>query len=195
MNYKGIIKCAAVTLAVIVSGILYSCQNDNTAVMEITDKTTQVIESTLETTRLEQDVYVYVCGQVNKPGVYRLNNGSRICDAISAAGSTTDKAADTLNLAAFVSDGDKIYVPAVDETTIQSEEPSGDTPTGTGKININTADKNMLMTLSGIGEAKANAIISYRENNGPFTDISDIMNISGIKESAFSKIKDSISVN
>lgn len=138
----------------------------------------------------EPSIYVYVCGQVNCPGVYELPEGARITDAIEAAGGMTDAAAlDYLNQAALLTDGQKIYVPSEEEAEQEATVSKAD-----GKVNLNTAGADELMTLSGVGEAKAEAIIRYREEKGSFQSIEEIMNIEGIKEGVFNKIKDKISV-
>ena len=119
---------------------------------------------------------------------------SRVYEAIEAAGGATKNAKlELLNLALILKDGDKIYIPDIDDT----DEPYSGVTGSNGidvLVNINTASKDELMTLPGIGEAKALAIIGYREDNGSFSDVEDIMKVSGIKESAFSKIKDLICV-
>lgn len=154
--------------------------------------------------------YVYVCGAVMHPDVYELDESRHIVDAIEAAGGFSDEAAkDYINLARKVEDGVKIYVPTKEEAAAmntdlsESENLIADCENESTKkdssssmlININTADKTSLMTLPGIGEAKAEKIILYRENNGQFTTISDIMNVDGIKTAAFEKIKDLICVD
>ena len=134
--------------------------------------------------------YVHVCGAVRTPGVYELAEGSRGCDAIAAAGGFTEQAAeDFLNLAQPVWDGQKLYVPGQEEAKVLSESGQEN-----GRININTASREQLMTLPGIGEARAEAILKYRREAGPFLVIEDIMKVSGIKEAAFLKIKDDITV-
>lgn len=154
-------------------------------------------------------VHVHVCGAVKKAGVYLLSEGSIVEDAIRAAGGVTKGGAvDYLNLAGTVSEGDKIYVPFLEDV----EDPygfagqtgqSGSGTAGSGGaadssqgalVNLNTASKEQLMTLSGIGETRADAIIAYREANGNFKKIEDIMKVSGIKEGAFEKVKDQITV-
>lgn len=135
--------------------------------------------------------YVYVCGAVAAPGVYELPEGSRVCDAIEKAGGFTEDAAVSVNLAEKVSDGQMIQIVTGEEATqIQSEPESAD-----GRVNLNTATAEQLMTLTGIGQAKADSIITYRTEHGSFQSIEDIMNISGIKEGVFVKIKDSITVD
>ena len=109
-----------------------------------------------------------------------------------------EAAADYLNMAQETADGMKITVPSKEEAKAEGlwvqvpESPEG--AAGQQKINLNTAGKEELMTLRGIGEAKAEAILRYREEQGPFESIEEIMNISGIKEAAFQKIKDDITV-
>ena len=144
-------------------------------------------------------IYVYICGEVETPGVYALPEGSRICDAVDAAGGMTDDAADTyLNLAEVLSDGEKIEVPdktkAEELEAAQIEEALEAAKAESSLVNINTATEEELMTLSGIGESKAAAIVAYREENGYFDSIEGIMEISGIKEGVFNKIKDQITV-
>ena len=152
-----------------------------------------------------QICYVHVCGAVNQPGVYELTADSRLFEAIQMAGGLTEEAADqTLNQAEVIEDGSKIYVPTKEEVkagmdnggTLVQNEDNAEKAGGTsdGKIDINTAAKNELMTLPGIGEAKADAIVRYREEMGNFQTIEDVMKVSGIKENAFNKIKDYISV-
>ena len=140
-------------------------------------------------------VVVHVCGQVAAPGVYELAEGSRIYEAIEAAGGVNQAAPEGLNQAACVEDGQQIYVPSVQELQDNSFTAAGDSGAAEdGRVNINTAQAEELMTLSGIGEAKAAAIIQYREENGGFQSIEELMEISGIKEGVFEKIKDQIKV-
>ena len=153
-------------------------------------------------------VHVHVCGAVKKAGVYLLPDNSIVADAIEEAGGVVKGGAvDYLNLAGTVSEGDKIYVPYLKDV----EEPCGvvlQPPSGSGAqsgqgeesskadtlVNINTADSAQLMTLPGIGQTRADAIIAYRESRGDFQKIEDIMKVSGIKEGAFNKIRDRITV-
>lgn len=137
----------------------------------------------------ERFIYVQVCGHVVNPGVYEVLEGSRLYEAIDAAGGVSDDGcADELRLAGKVTDGDRIYVPGENES-LGPAYPEDD-----NLVNINTAALEELMTLPGIGEARAVSIIDYRENNGAFLSIQDIMEVSGIKEAAFNKIKDKIRV-
>lgn len=142
----------------------------------------------------EPIIMVHVCGQVNHPGVYEAPKGSRLYELLELAGGVTEEAAEEyLNLAAVAADGQQIYVPGREEAASMPRQQAGE-ETRASKININTAGPDQLTTLRGIGEAKAQDIINYRESHGAFQKIEDIMKISGIKEAAFEKIKDQITV-
>ena len=162
-------------------------------------------------------IYVDVCGAVANPGVFQLAAGSRVFQAIEAAGGYLPEAALTcVNRAGILTDGQQLYILTQEEMERQGRDPvemagasdgqmNGSAGTGqnTGmtaqvqqdnRININTADEAQLTTLTGIGATRAQAIIAYREENGPFAAIEDIMNVQGIKEGTFAKIKDEIVV-
>lgn len=188
----------------------------------------------LPETPIPQKIFVDVCGAVVNPGVYELDEGARIFQAVDAAGGYLPEAAiNYLNRARSIGDGQQIYVPTEKEVAenlelamakvpealndgdksgssgleeIQGssvENPSGTVGRDTGsfgdgvgddtRINLNTADAGQLSTLSGIGQSKAEAIVAYREEHGDFASIEEIMNVEGIKEGTFSKIKDKIS--
>ena len=149
------------------------------------------------------DIFVHVCGAVNKEGVYQVKEGSRVVDAIRAAGGLAKKAASYgINQAELLKDGMQVYIPTKNEVsrtqvkTVQSlGSTEGKSVTSQGNtININTATKEELMKLNGVGEAKAALIITYRETNGGFKNTTDLMKIKGIKQKFFDKIKDSICV-
>lgn len=143
----------------------------------------------------EKVIYVYVCGYVETPGVYELSYGARMYEAVDMAGGVlSEGCADYLDMAGMVNDGERIYVPSYEEAVRSGVTGNATGKEAIGKVNINTADRQELMTLSGIGEAKADAIINYRNESGGFLVIEDIMKIPGIKENAFLKIKDSICV-
>jgi len=138
-------------------------------------------------------IFVHVCGEVNSPGVYELREGSRIFEAVNAAGGMTKTAAkNSINQAQILSDGQQIYVPSEKEIEGQKKESEAQ---AYGKVNINQASKEELMELSGIGEAKADAIIRHREEKGNFSSIEEIMEIEGIKEGVFRKIEDRITIS
>lgn len=160
---------------------------------------------------------VHICGAVSAPGVYELPAGSRIIDAVEAGGGFLPEADEACcNLAEEIVDGCQIYIMTKTESCADGQtekkagiqtSPDSDMQTTdrnvrsnsapaleNGLVNLNTADIAALMTLPGIGESRAKAIISYREQHGAFAQIEDIMKISGIKQAAFSKIKDKITV-
>ena len=160
---------------------------------------------------------VHICGAVSAPGVYELPAGSRIIDAVEAGGGFLPEADEACcNLAEEIVDGCQIYIMTKSESCADGQtekkagiqtSPDSDMQTTdrnvrsnsapaleNGLVNLNTADVAALMTLPGIGESRAKAIISYREQHGAFAQIEDIMKISGIKQAAFSKIKDKITV-
>lgn len=160
---------------------------------------------------------VHICGAVSAPGVYELPAGSRIIDAVEAGGGFLPEADEACcNLAEEIVDGCQIYImtkmescadgqtekkagiqtsPDSDMQTTDRNVRSNSAPAlENGLVNLNTADIAALTTLPGIGESRAKAIISYREQHGAFAQIEDIMKISGIKQAAFSKIKDKITV-
>lgn len=160
---------------------------------------------------------VHICGAVSAPGVYELPAGSRIIDAVEAGGGFLPEADEACcNLAEEIVDGCQIYIMTKTESCADGQtekkagiqtSPDSDMQTTdrnvrsnsapaleNGLVNLNTADVAALMTLPGIGESRAKAIISYREQHGAFAQIEDIMKISGIKQAAFSKIKDKITV-
>lgn len=154
-----------------------------------------------ETEAMDPAFVVHVCGEVANPGIYELPAGSRIYEAVKAAGGFTENAAEeSVNLASPIEDGVqiRIYSKEEAETLAAGAAPfDGFEASGEGKepvVNLNTATKEELMTLSGIGESRAEDIIRYREENGGFQNIEDIMKVSGIKDAAFQKIKDRITV-
>lgn len=147
-------------------------------------------------------VLVHICGEVQTPGVYELTADSRICDVLLLAGGfTADADTEAVNMAAGIEDGMQIVIPAetdrTQEMTGNSSDRTGETAAGKTEsqpVNINTADKETLMSLPGIGAGKAEAVIAYREAGGVFKDIKDIMLVDGIKEGVYARIKDKICV-
>lgn len=148
---------------------------------------------------LQSLIYVQVSGAVRNPGVYALPEGSRVFQAVELAGGLTEEAEPrSLNQAQPVTDGQMIWVMTAGEAAAQenpSASPSADMETkDDGKVNLNSATKEELMQLPGIGAAKAASIIAWREANGSFAQIEDLMKIEGIKEGVFSKIEDYVKV-
>lgn len=161
-------------------------------------------------------VFVHVCGAVVSPGVYGMEAEARVYEAVSCAGGLREDAAgEAVNQAQKVTDGERIYIPTREEVeaglTLQAEtdmiqpekgangstDEVGGVRTGNtdGKLNINTASFEELKTLNGIGDTRAESILKYREEHGGFQTIEDLMNVEGIKEGVFEKIKDRITVN
>lgn len=151
-------------------------------------------ESAGRETEAPETVLVHVCGEVAFPGVYALEAGSRVCDAVTAAGGMTENAAaDSLNLAQEVKDGEKIRVPDLSEAAAGLVGgPAAETEEGL--VNLNTADADQLTTLPGIGKAKAEAILNYREERGGFSAIEEIKEVSGIGDAIYEKLKEHITV-
>ena len=148
-----------------------------------------------EAVEVKAQVYVYVTGAVANPGVYSLDEGLRVCNAVEAAGGLTEDAdASTVNLARVLSDGEHIALPTKAEVETALAQGSAGGAAASSLVNINTADASALETLSGVGSATAQAIISDREQNGPFSTIEDLMRVDGIGEKKFAKLKDSICV-
>lgn len=147
-----------------------------------TVETTGSIEIQTVEEKLEDLIYVYVCGHVRTPGVYPLSEGSRLYQAVDMAGGILSEGDMTrINLAAPLEDGQKIYIPSQEEAeTMLEMEKTPDTSEDTaygisdGRVNINQASKEVLMTLPGIGEAKADAILAYRQTEGAFKNTEDL---------------------
>lgn len=171
----------------------------------------QLPDNTLDTAQSE--IYVHICGAVVNPGVYKLDEGSRVFEGIEAAGGFEEDACeDYVNLAGCLKDGERIVIPTKEEIeeakadgsyqvlwakteSDMATEETGASGSGAGLVNINTATESELGSISGIGAGKAAAIVQYRQENGSFASIEDIMKVSGIKEGTYDKIKDKITVN
>jgi len=154
---------------------------------------TVIIENTEKENVKDEFIKIHIYGEVVKQGILELPVDSRVYDAIELSGGTTENAdISKINLAYILSDGEKVYIPSINdnEDTLQTET----TNFYNQKVNINTATIEQLEKLNGIGETIAKAIVEYRDNNGKFNNIEDIKNVSGIGENKFQKIKDSISV-
>ncbi len=136
-------------------------------------------------------IIIHIAGQVKKPGVYELTEKSRVIDALIKAGGETRQAyLDGINLAAAINDGQKIYIPAVSSKDNGSNINSADINFNQEKININTADISELESLTGIGTVRAKNIIEYRNNNGAFKKLEQLLEVNGIGEVTFQNIKD-----
>ena len=207
-EYKKWIMLAAAVLIMITAVFIYGKDNNQTITLEEAEQTqTTDIESeenTLTDTSQPEDpsrIYVDIDGEVKNPGVYQIGADSRIFQVIEEAGGLT-KNADTssINQAETVYDGAKIHIPGKGEaggSPFLEGAGSPEASAGTslqGKININTAGSDDLQKLPGIGQVTASKIIDYRTANGSFHSIEDIMNVSGIGDKTFEKIRDQITV-
>lgn len=149
-----------------------------------------------QVTQQQGIIAVHICGAVKQPGVYEVLEGSRISDVIKLSGGLAKEAAgDYINQAEKVTDGQRYYIPTVNELEdlpavemIRSGQSDNNIEDKDQSVNINTADEDELMTLPGIGEAKAKSIIDYRNTNGKFKTTEELMNIPGIKEGLFNQI-------
>ena len=140
------------------------------------------------------EIVVHVAGAVEQPGVYTLQEGQRVEDALQMAGISTDAEIDALNRAAILSDGQKIIVPSKNELMQQEQSKQEQGQEAVEKINLNQADLQQLMTLPGIGEVKAQAILSYRQQQGRFESIEQIQQVSGIGSAIYAQIASQICV-
>lgn len=151
----------------------------------------------------DNEIIVHITGEVKNEGIIKTEENSRLADVIEEAGGTTDEAdLSKINLAYAIKDGQKIYIPKVEEELEEDyiSENAGDgvlpeeSEKVKGKVNINTAKQTELETLSGIGPSTALKIINYRNENGEFKDIEDLKNVPGIGESKFEAIKEDICI-
>jgi competence protein ComEA len=137
-------------------------------------------------------IFVHILGAVASPGLYELHEGDRAVDAVAAAGGfgpNADQAG--LNLARFVTDGEQIVVPEIGQAPpAAGGGVAGGGAVVPGKVNLNTADAATLETLPRVGPAMAARIIEWRETNGRFTAVEDLMSVSGIGEKTFEGLKD-----
>lgn len=161
-----------------------------------------------------QQICVFLCGAVNQPGVYYLKEGARLYEGIAAAGGFTEAAdEDWWNQAAVLSDGSRIQIYTREETKVFREagqdpgssgentdlagnravSDAADFAEAQGTVNINTATQEELQTVPGIGEVKAKAILTYREEHGEFSSAEDIQQVPGIKGKTYEKMKSYIS--
>ena len=207
-----IIKIGCICIIIIISVflILFYSQNENQN--EVYDNFFEIdnientiifdeknISNTIENQINTEKIKVYITGEVNSPGVKEVEDGARIEDIIVLAGGLTEFAnISKVNLAYKLEDGQKIYIPNLNENVEEYiTEENGDgivekTDKSLGKININTADVGKLCELPGVGESLASRIIQYREENGKFKSIDDLKNVSGIGEKKFESLKEYI---
>jgi competence protein ComEA len=180
-----VVVIALVMLVLIGSGILY-WRNQSAHPRSVRE-----IKREAETPVSKKKVLVYVCGAVVKPGVYELEEGSRVAAAVNMAGGLTpDADLHSLNLAKPISDGEKVFVPKIGQV---SPEPSQDSEEAK-KVNLNTATIDELDQLPGVGEVIARRIISYRQKHGRFQSIDELKEIEGIGPKKFEDMKNSVEI-
>ncbi len=181
---------------------LMACKKDDDLI-ELTQNRQDV--TTVEKNQETEQIVVYINGQVKKPGVYKLSKNSRLYQVVDMAGGMTKNAKkEALNLAETVVDSQNIHVMSkreynrsVSKNSFQKDSEISEAKNDSGKsglIDINTATKETLTTLPGVGESKAAAIITYREENGQFSTIEDIKKVSGIGDATYDNLKDLITV-
>ena len=205
-------KIIVIAIAGIVAiGIMYFIYNKNQVKEDINIENEILVNSVITNENNINDdiVIIHITGSVKNPGIVKLKEGSRIEDAIEAAGGLTENADITkVNLAYVVEDGTKIKIPSASEEDIGDEDiidsKSGDniiieentlsSNNSTQTININKATEKEFETLPGIGPSLASKIIEYRNQNGKFESIEDIKNVNGIGDNKYEKIKDLITV-
>ena len=196
-NVKSIILAFVCSLVLIIGGLFYFNQNktedySGVSFSNISNETNNKDEKAEN--RHDEKIFVDVKGAVKHPGVFETTKDKRVKDLIEEAGGLLDDAdISTLNLSQKVKDQMVIYVLKHGEKPKQISD-GGSSSSNTDVININTANKEQLMKISGVGKTKAEAIISYREKNGDFKKKEDITKVHGIGKATFEKIKDKIEV-
>lgn len=196
-NVKSIILAFVCSLVLIIGGLFYFNQNKTEDYSAVSfSNTSNEINNRDEKAEDKHDekIFVDVKGAVKHPGVFETTKDKRVKDLIEEAGGLLDDAdTSTLNLSQKVKDQMVIYVLKHGEKPKQISD-GGSSSSNTDVININTANKEQLMKISGVGKTKAEAIISYREKNGDFKKKEDITKVHGIGKATFEKIKDKIEV-
>ncbi len=183
--------------------LITGCGRDDSVLMTVGEEASETYEASDMTesgtaeAESQQMIYVYLCGAVQKPGVYEVPDGTRLFEVLNLAGGMSADASDrSLNQAEKLTDGQQIRVLTLEEeqnAVLNGGESSEDK--ADPRVNINTADEAELTTITGIGASRAKSIIAWREEHGSFQKVEDIMNVSGIKEGLFSRIRDSIRVS
>ncbi|MDD6310625.1 MAG: helix-hairpin-helix domain-containing protein [Firmicutes bacterium] len=187
-------KALAIGVLVIVAFAVFAFQQESRGAELAYEEGGEVIASESVSEENAGEIYVDIGGAVNNPMLARLPAGSRVENAIEAAGGITDNADMTsINRAEFVEDGQKIFIPEL-MTDDEGNVVSTSAEEFSGKVNINSADSSQLETLTGVGPSTAQKIIDYRNQNGRFSKIEDLKNVSGIGDKTFEKLKDDITI-
>lgn len=193
MNNKKI-KAAFLVFIIIAALFIFLKSEHERDSRIVIGETDHIDSSTSEAITESVEIIIDVSGAVKSPSVVKLPEGSRVYEAIDAAGGLCEDASlNSLNRAAVLNDGDKIYIPTEDDQTINSTNIKMSSEKS-DIININTATLENLQTLSGIGPATAEKIVDFRSTNGPFRSIEELMDVSGIGEKTFEKIKEKLCI-
>ncbi len=184
--------------------IYFFTKDDETEITSIIEEDVSLTTANTNSNTETEKIFVHIVGEVLNPGIVILPKGSRIADAIQESGGVTSLAdISKINLAYELKDGQKVYVPSIadEENVIYIENDAGENvivqdnnSPNSSIININLATQAELENLPGVGASTAAKIIDYREKNGDFKKVEDIMNVSGIGEAKFNSIKDYITV-
>ncbi len=201
-NKKSMKQTALVSLVLILLmsiGQIYA----NSRRYEIPSTTTEPTQSAAvaasESVQPIEQIVIHIVGEVNRPGVFTMDKGSRLYEAVELAGGFTEAAnQEGINLAQELLDGSQYIIPSESGELIinknDGEQAVGYASENDGKVNINTADKQELQTLPGVGEVLAERIVAYRTEHGKFKNISELLNVDGIGEGKFQSIKDKVFV-
>ena len=191
-----------VIVIIVIGGVIYynHCREKNS----INGNTEEIYYETKEKEEEQENfIIIHITGEIKTPGIIKIKENSRLADAIEAAGGLTENAdINKINLAYIISDGQKIYIPNINDKTedyVNSEAGNGviiENMESNNKklVNINTATQAELETLTGIGASTALKIINYRKENGKFNNIEEIKNVSGIGGAKYEVIKNNICV-
>lgn len=194
------IKKAALPVTVVAALLFFwiGGGNENSNIEEVEEPVSGIIaEDGIDNTQLSNDIDIYVDigGCVYNPGVYKIKVGTRLFQVIEMAGGlTTEADIDSINQAEEVYDGQKIMIYSQIENDITDTSGISQHQSSNGKININNATELELQAIPGVGPSTAKKIIEYRELNGRYKNIEDLMNVSGIGEKTFEKLKEYITV-
>lgn len=202
-QYKRFLIPTTIISSLILFFLLNNNKNESSLLLEPISEMEEPSQEEIQPSKIETQtsIYVDVKGAVHTPGVYELTINDRIIDAIQLAGGYTEQAnTNAINHAQKVADEMVIYVPKIGEELNETSQsmavitPSSETKNGDGKVNINTASLDELTNLPGIGPQKAQAILTYREENGHFQSIDELKNVSGIGDKTYEKLKDLIDI-
>jgi competence protein ComEA len=187
-------------LLLLVVGAVYSYVRSRPDIVRVLNKDGTPVENGSTTAKVRRaELTVHVAGAVNKPGLYKVNEGSRVADALTKAGGPLpDALLDYLNLAAKIKDGDKIQVPRQNQVAPSFDAASDGAAASTNSpgalININIAGIDELEQLPGVGPALARRIVEYRQKNNGFSSVEELDNVEGIGPAKLESIKDLVTI-